>query len=202
MNKLKFLLIAVCCIALSSKTQSAEIDRINRELHDLNISLQEIRDILPPIGSIIEYSGNNPPNANYWLECNGQAVNRNQYPQLLLEIGVTYGVGDGLNTFNIPDRLGRVAVGIDSNNSTGGRVTTAPNIVLGGTFGAETHTLNITEMPAHDHQIYGCQGGSNPGCNTSFDPTNVPRQSSSTGGNQPHNNMQPSIFMKFYIRAK
>ena len=94
--------------------------------------------------------------------------------------------------------------GIDSNNSTGGHVTnaTAPNIALGKVFGEERHKLIIPEMPSHTHSIAGFSGYSNYGSTTSFDAGTAIRNTSSSGGDQPHNNMQPSIFMKFYIRAK
>jgi phage-related tail fiber protein len=57
-----------------------------------------------PVGVIAWYTTTVPPSG--WLECNGQAIGRSQYPDLFREIGVTYGAGDGLNTFNIPDLRG------------------------------------------------------------------------------------------------
>jgi phage-related tail fiber protein len=41
-----------------------------------------------------------------WLECNGQAVSRTEYARLFERIEVTFGVGDGENTFNLPDLSG------------------------------------------------------------------------------------------------
>lgn len=37
------------------------------------------------------------------LWCDGQAVSRTTYSQLFAVIGTTYGVGDGVNTFNLPN---------------------------------------------------------------------------------------------------
>tara|TARA_R110002020_G_scaffold143956_5_gene316807 strand:+ start:484 stop:2274 length:1791 start_codon:yes stop_codon:yes gene_type:complete len=56
-----------------------------------------------PVGSILPYAsgGGNVPWG--WLLCNGQAVNRYTYTDLLSVIGTSYGVGDGSTTFNIPD---------------------------------------------------------------------------------------------------
>ena len=38
-----------------------------------------------------------------WLECNGQAVSRNEYPTLFQLMGTTFGHGDSVSTFNLPD---------------------------------------------------------------------------------------------------
>jgi microcystin-dependent protein len=182
------------------------------KITDLNVTLaklaQEVTDRLIPIGSIIEFSGSVAPAVN-WVECNGQAISRATYSALFTAIGTTYGTGNGTTTFNIPDRRGRVAVGIGADSSTGGRITaaTSASITLGGTFGAETHTLTVNELAAHTHTQTKLEltanvyvGGSlnyypNPNKLLGTDPTG------STGGDQAHNNVQPSIFMRYYIRA-
>lgn len=38
-----------------------------------------------------------------WLFCDGSAVSRQLYNALFQSIGVTYGVGDGSSTFNLPN---------------------------------------------------------------------------------------------------
>lgn len=38
-----------------------------------------------------------------WVECNGQAISRTRFPDLFSAIGVAYGAGDGLTTFNVPN---------------------------------------------------------------------------------------------------
>lgn len=163
-NKLKLLLISIFCLVgtlWSDAKCTDRIDRLEQQIFHLNETVAELNSLVPPIGAIIEYSGLNPPPSANWIECNGQAVSRLAYPLLLNAIGVTYGMGDGLNTFNIPDRRGYVAVGIGTDpitlaaGTTGGRVTnaTAPNIALGGTFGAETHQLTVPELASHNHQL-------------------------------------------------
>ena len=37
------------------------------------------------------------------LACNGQAVSRTDYAALFAEIGTSYGAGDGVSTFNVPN---------------------------------------------------------------------------------------------------
>lgn len=56
---------------------------------------------LVPTGTIVPYAGTTTPNA--WLFCNGSAISRTTYASLFSAIGTTWGSGDGLNTFNIPD---------------------------------------------------------------------------------------------------
>lgn len=38
-----------------------------------------------------------------WLQCNGAAVSRTTYATLFALIGTTYGAGDGVTTFNVPN---------------------------------------------------------------------------------------------------
>lgn len=54
-----------------------------------------------PVGTIITYLGNNPPNG--FLASNGAEVNRTTYANLFSVIGITYGSGDGSTTFNLPN---------------------------------------------------------------------------------------------------
>jgi len=176
------------------------IEQLQRQISYLNITLANIP--VMPIGAIMEYSGTVGIPANF-LECNGAAVSRVNYAQLFANIGTTYGIGDNVTTFNLPDKRGRISVGIDSNNNTGGHVTnaTAPFITLGGTFGEETHQLTVPELARHTHpcQVMHAPGGYW-GRGNAGNMTN--EATGSTGENQPHNNMQPSMFMRFYIRAE
>jgi microcystin-dependent protein len=89
---------------------------------------------------------------NGWLACYGQAVSRTTYARLFAMIGTTYGVGDGASTFNLPDLRGRALAGVDN---MGGSQTSDGTRQLGSTLGtsvgAATHTLAVSEMPAHTH---------------------------------------------------
>ncbi len=55
-----------------------------------------------PVGSIIIWPVNAEIPAN-WLKCQGNELGRKVYDALYRKIGITYGAGDGLTTFNIPD---------------------------------------------------------------------------------------------------
>lgn len=56
---------------------------------------------LVPTGAIIPYAGTSTPSA--WIFCDGSAVSRSTYSSLFSAIGTTWGAGDGLTTFNVPD---------------------------------------------------------------------------------------------------
>lgn len=54
-------------------------------------------------GSIILYSLSTSPSALEYLVCDGAGVSRTTYANLFAKIGTTWGAGDGVNTFNVPN---------------------------------------------------------------------------------------------------
>ena len=66
-------------------------------------SINTAPSLLPP-GVIMPYAGITPPGG--WLLCNGQEVNREAYQNLFAVINVSYGIGDGNTSFNLPDLRG------------------------------------------------------------------------------------------------
>jgi microcystin-dependent protein len=109
-----------------------------------------------PVGSIMDYCGTTAPTG--WLLCYGQAISRTTYASLFAALGTTYGAGDGSTTFNLPDLRGRVTAGQDDMGGTSAnRLTGVSGGVdgdtLGGTGGAETHTLTTAQLAAHNHGI-------------------------------------------------
>lgn len=58
-----------------------------------------------PIGSVIQ---SNVPQGLGYLPCDGREVPRATYPKLFSTIGTTYGSGDGVNTFTIPNLNGKI----------------------------------------------------------------------------------------------
>lgn len=142
-----------------------------------------------------------------WLICDGAEINRTTYATLFSAIGTTFGVGNGSTTFNVPDLRGRAIAGKDDmGQGSANTVTNSAADSLGGTMGAETHTLTSDEMPAHTHEQ---RSGSGSGGVDGFDvtasytgnATDNDVNTSSTGGGSAHNNMQPTIFLNFIIKT-
>lgn len=57
-----------------------------------------------PSGMVAYFSRNTAPTG--WLKANGAAISRTAYADLFAAIGTTFGNGDGVNTFNLPDLRG------------------------------------------------------------------------------------------------
>lgn len=151
------------------------------------------------------WAGNYTPDG--WLVADGSCVSRETYARLFEVIGLTYTTGfmrgeqpicNNDNTlFALPWLAGRVIVGAGTDTDL---VTV---YALGQWVGAKTHTLTIAEMPSHTHAVG--QGASGAGAITvpigPSRPNNAPYQSGATGGDQPHNNMQPSLVLNYLIWA-
>jgi microcystin-dependent protein len=100
-------------------------------LNRISVTLTE----LVPTGTVFEYAGSITPSG--WLLCYGQAVSRSTYQALYNNIGTTYGVGDGLTTFNLPDLRGRTIAGRDNMGGVAAnRITPAGSGITGTTLGA------------------------------------------------------------------
>lgn len=154
------------------------------------VTLFPLATTVDPSGTIKLYAGASAPTG--YLICDGTAVSRTTYADLFVAIGTAFGAGNGTTTFNLPDFRRRVPVG------AGGTGTATLGNARGNTGGSETHTLQISEIPAHTHN-YGVSGsgggGISSGGESSFKPT------SSTGGGGAHNNMQPSLVVNYIIKT-
>lgn len=74
-----------------------------RALTDLSNLTQAGKDLLVPVGCLqmaplTSLTG--------YLLCDGRAVSRSTYANLFSAIGVNFGAGDGITTFNVPDYRG------------------------------------------------------------------------------------------------
>jgi len=111
-----------------------------------------------PTGTILDYAGATEPVG--YLFCFGQAVSRTSYSALFTALSTTYGVGDGVTTFNLPDARGRVTAGQDDMGGTSANRLTGlsggvDGDVLGGTGGEEAHALTSAESASHTHSGSG-----------------------------------------------
>lgn len=95
----------------------------------------------PYLGGMCAFGGNFAIRG--WAKAEGQLLAISQYTALFSILGTTYG-GDGRTTFGLPDLRGRSPIGQ-------GRGAGLNDYRLGQRGGSETHTLNITEMPSHNH---------------------------------------------------
>ncbi len=156
-----------------------------------------------PAGTVIARMSTVVPNG--WLECNGQAVSREDYPLLFATIGTTFGSGNGTTTFNVPDIRDRFIYGKGSTSN------------VGDTGGEEEHTLTTPEIPsglmsglavttiptgrfaglAHVVQDNPPVAGDDYGDVGYQGSTPV----SGDGGDQPHNNIPPMIRSVFLIKT-
>ncbi|MDQ5846481.1 MAG: tail fiber protein [Acidobacteriota bacterium] len=136
-----------------------------------------------------------------WALCNGQLLPINQNQALFSLLGTTYG-GDGQVNFALPDLRGRVPHHEGSGHTLGER------------GGSETVTVNISQLPAHNHvvnasdavadaidptgSIWGNSGKTN---YTNDAPNNVmaPNAFSNVGGSQPHENRMPFLVLNICI---
>jgi hypothetical protein len=94
---------------------------------------------------------------------------------------------------------GRVLVGLDAGDTSFD--------TLGETGGEKAHTLTIGEMPAHKHK-FGYTGGNTDATGSPYsfgkaighDPSNTYSETTSTGRDGSHNNLQPYIVVYFWKR--
>ena len=97
-------------------------------------------------GMISAYMGSNDPAG--WLICDGRELIRTMYPNLFAIIGTTYGVGDGMITFKIPDLRGSFLRGAGTNSLNSNYAGPALNQYQ--THATESHSHTITD-PGHKH---------------------------------------------------
>jgi microcystin-dependent protein len=159
-----------------------------------------------PVGVILPYGGIIVP--PFCLAPFGQNVSRTTYADLFSAYGTTYGAGDGSTTFGVPDLRGRVIAGQDDMGGTSAnRLTGASGgvdgDVLGGTGGAETHTLTVTQMPSHVHQIANRSAPGAGGADGAVNNVALgnPINTTATGGDGAHNNVQPTLVLNYIIYA-
>jgi len=161
----------------------------------------------PFVGQIILTGFNFAPRG--YALCNGQLMSIAQNTALFSLLGTTFG-GDGQVTFALPDLRGRAPI-------HQGQGPGLSNRTMGEVSGSETVTLISTQMPMHNHLLAVTNVGgalttpngnfiaaSSDGSTAFFRPTSDgstlnPQSIGLSGGNQPHENMQPYLVISFSI---
>jgi microcystin-dependent protein len=144
-----------------------------------------------------------------WAWCDGQLLPLSQNTALFSLLGTTYG-GDGKSNFALPDLQGSAPM----------HPGQGPGLSLhdlGETGGSETVTLLESEIPSHTHVLMASSVPSDsalPGpltslartigatpyqTNTSANQAMAPEALAPSGGDLPHNNMQPYLTFYFNI---
>lgn len=97
-----------------------------------------------------------------WLKANGAAVSRSTYAALFSAIGTTFGAGDGITTFNIPDLRGEFIRGLDDGRGVDTGRTLTPTVQMSENL-SHTHTTDSKGAHAHSGGLAGSGGIYNPG---------------------------------------
>jgi microcystin-dependent protein len=104
-----------------------------------------------------------------WLLCDGRFVTPGSYPGLFAYLGTTYG-GDGVNTFGLPDLVGRFVIGVGDPGRDPFTYEDGINQEhLHGMFANVTHTHGVTDN-GHEHPT---SSGSHVHSNTSNHPHKI-----------------------------
>lgn len=161
----------------------------------------------PTLGTIMMFAGNFAPIG--WALCDGTLLPISDNEALFSLIGTIYG-GDGNTTFALPDLRGRAPMHAGQGPGLSPRV-------VGDRGGAESATLIVDNLPAHNHLI-NCksaagnsntpknnfQAGDNDTTATPFaalrvDSTMDPNAVSMEGGNRPLPTVSPFQAVNFII---
>lgn len=146
-----------------------------------------------------------------WADCDGRLLTISEYPALYALLGVQFG-GNGSTNFGLPDLRGRVPVHPD----------TSMGIFIGLKHGYEQISITQATMPNHSHGVMassedadarrGTTGSAALGKTTQAPIYGFPDNSGnnitimydqavseSDGGDLAHNNIQPSMVLKYII---
>lgn len=162
----------------------ADKDAIDELVAGANMAI-----ITPRVGNIQAFiTAIAPSNTLY---CDGSTYNREDFPFLYAVLDPIFIID--ADTFIVPDMRGLVLVGQGMGH------------IMGETGGEETHQLTETELASHSHTLQKTI------TTLVLEPGEVPALTpipilvdftGSTGGDAPHNNMQPYGVVKYCVVAR
>ncbi|MBR1164843.1 phage tail protein [Bradyrhizobium elkanii] len=149
---------------------------------------------------------------NGWAFCGGQILPISQNTALFSLLGVTYG-GNGTTNFALPNMQGNAPAAPGQGPGLSpydlGETTGSPNVtLLQNQLPLHNHPVNVGTQDAADVQVPGptriLGRSANAFAYVPGSPTPTLTQMNATmigmtGGNQPHNNMQPYLTLNFCI---
>lgn len=197
-----------------------DISSVDEDLIDELIAAANLAIITPEVGFIKPYITTSPPDNT--IPCDGGTYNREDYPLLYAVIDSTFIVDS--DHFTTPNLQGLVLIGAGTNG--------ASTFTLGDTGGEYEHTLDTSEIPSHAHSQDNPTviDPSHSHVESAAIPTailigaGVPAPSAlpsisstapaltgisvlagsihNTGGDGPHNNIQPFGVVKYCVQAR
>lgn len=181
---------------------------------------------LPP-GALFASASTNVPDG--FLQPFGQVLVRADYPNLFAAIGTYYNTGGETSSqFRLPDLRGYVVAALDNMGGVSANrlYPTVNSGVMGAVGGAQTITLDGSQIPSHTHAFndpghaHVIPGGGRVGNNSGLGGTgggaslwdSAPAASGTNasitnawignaGGGAPHPNVQPTIVMNWLIKT-
>jgi microcystin-dependent protein len=127
--------------AQNNPSSPRQIASPSPELTKLREEITQLKTRVEPVGKIGQWAGEINQIPSGYALCDGRALSRGDYAELFALLTTTFGTGDGINTFNIPDLRDRFIIGAGSSytrNSQGG---------------ANEIALSVAQLPSHDHPV-------------------------------------------------
>ena len=202
---------------LCEKIKSLPLEKQKELLAAAESATLEMQVIPPiqgvPIGTILAYgglvSGNQKgalANAG-WLICDGDKLNRTEYSDLFAVIGTSYGGGDGVTTYNLPDLRGQFVRGVDQGAGRDPDAATRTASLPGGNIGDNVGSAQENAFKNHNW-VSECAhtsklGGSYSGDPIAIagDPTNKANKKVPINGGSTETRPK-NIYVNWIIKAK
>lgn len=154
---------------LSNIAETNELKHFTKELKEKLENLptkSELKNFTVPIGMIFINPSSVIPEG--FFECNGAEISRIEYKELFEFIGTTYGVGNDITTFNLPDLRGEFVRGFDNGRG----------VDIDRTIGS----FQEDEFKEHIHQLSGSGHTSGNGSRVSYLGLNAGRMNTTIAG--------------------
>jgi microcystin-dependent protein len=198
-------------------------------VHTGNIT-SSLASVVEPVGTVKMYAGRRVGSTQpspYYMFCDGSQILVADFPDLyaVIQRFYTSPLLTDPTVFQIPNTAARIVVGKGAQPDATVWPPTYFTDTLGAAFGVGLHRLIESEMPQHNHDLHDPMHTHDFGYNSTAGPggsglatmnmnsvgvlaAGAIRAASTgitiaaKGGDQPHDNVQPSLVMNFIIRVK